>query len=67
MRTQAKRIYSKDQEYLVKLREEYTLYGGFETSLERGVLIIWPRKKGDGQAKAKREAAKRKKRARNRR
>ena len=45
MNIRNKRIYSKDQEYLVKLREEYTLYGGWDTKLEQGCLTIFAYKR----------------------
>lgn len=36
-----KRIYSEDVEYLKRLREEYTEYGGWDTSLEGNTLTIY--------------------------
>ena len=45
MKVKNKRIYSTDQEWLVKMREEYTLYGGFDTKLERGCLTIYAYKR----------------------
>ena len=44
MRIRNKRIYSTDQAWLVKLREEYSLYGDFPTKLEQGCLTIYARR-----------------------
>lgn len=46
MKIANKRIYSADQEYLARLRSEYELIG-FETRLETGLLIVYPRHKKD--------------------
>lgn len=41
-----RKIYSDDQEYLIRLREDYS-YIGYDTSLEDGELTVYaiPRKK----------------------
>lgn len=58
-----KRIYSKDQAWLVYLREEYTLYGDFYTTLEPGCLTIYARKPQRPKKKKKHEKSERNKRA----
>lgn len=40
MRIKDRKIYSTNQEYLIKLREEYILYGDARTSIEPGCLTI---------------------------
>lgn len=37
-------VVSNDTEYLVRLREDYILLG-FDTSLERGLLRVYPRRR----------------------
>ena len=46
MKAKNRRIYSKDKEVLVTLREEYIMLG-FDTSLDEGCLTVYtlPRKK----------------------
>lgn len=45
MKIKNRRIYSKDQAYLTKLREEYIIYGGFDTKLEKGCLTVYSTKR----------------------
>lgn len=59
MKVRNKRIYHKDQAYLVKLREEYTLYGGWDTKLETGCLTIYAYKRRKPKKKEEKERKKR--------
>lgn len=63
MRIKNRRIYSRDQEFLVKLREEYTLYGGWDTKLEQGCLTIFAYKQKRPKKKKEDEKEPRNKRA----